>query len=185
MAKRKIRWARVIIVTLIFLAMLYVMRPEKTGNITDDLSAKKEATAIDPYINMTRPGYHNFSAIFGYEIMFMGYDVNETILHPNETFEITYHWKALDKMDKDYIVFVHFTDNNNRILFQQDHMPPIQTSKWSPGDIINETYTIRVPENINGTIDIGIGWWYPSTGKRLNTENQDNKLIIGQIKISD
>lgn len=191
MAKRRIRWDRLIIVTLIFLSILYVMRPETTGKAVDitisDNTTNETGTKMitDPYTNMTRPGHHNFSALFGYEIMFMGYDINETILRPNETFEITYYWKALDKMDKDYVVFVHFTDNNNRILFQQDHMPPLQTSRWSPGDIINETYTIKVPENVNGTINLGLGWWYPPTGKRLdiqNIEQNDNKLIIGIIK---
>lgn len=194
MTKRRIRWERVIIATLIFLVILYVMRPETTGkavdiiisNNTNNTDTKEETTIINPYTNITRPGYHNFSAIFGYEIMFMGYEINETILRPNETFEITYRWKSLGKMDKDYVVFVHFTDDKNRILFQQDHMPPIPTSRWSPGDIINESYTIKIPENVNGTIDIGIGWWYPPTGKRLKIENiktQDNKIVIGKIKI--
>lgn len=201
MAERRIRWLRIIIVILALLTLMYLMRPETTGmvvqvNTNDTVNAAGvNATANetttdteppDPYLNITRPGHYNFSVIFDYKIMFMGYDINESLLYPNDTFEVTYYWKALDDMDKDYKAFVHFTDENERILFQQDHLPPIQTSKWSQGDIVKGNYTIKIPENTNGTIKLGLGWWYPKTGGRLKIENiahKYNKVIIGEIKV--
>ncbi len=196
MAERRIRWVRVIIVILVLLALVYVIRPETTGMVVQvsindtgvnaTANETRDIEAPDPYVNITRPGHYNYSVIFGYKIMFMGYDINESLLYPNDTFEVTYYWKALDAMDEDYMVFVHFTDENERILFQQDHLPPIQTSKWLLGDIVKENYTIKVPENVNGTIKIGLGLWYPKTGRRLKIENivhKYNKVIIGEIKV--
>ncbi len=197
MAERRIRRVRVIIVILVLLALVCVLRPETTGmvvqvsindtvNSTGVNTTANETTDIeepDPYVNITRLGHYNYSVIFGYKIMFMGYDINETLLRPNDTFEVTYYWKALDEMDKDYKVFVHFTDEKERILFQQDHLPPIQTSKWSQGDIVKGNYTIKVPENVTGTIKIGLGLWYPKTGRRLDTITIDNKIIVGTIKV--
>ncbi|MFH1126723.1 MAG: hypothetical protein V1718_01295, partial [archaeon] len=153
MGKRKIKWVRVIIVSIVLLSLMYLMKPANVGNVVgvsmnespDDIEPGEEILAREPYINITRPGHHNFSVIFDYKIMFMGYDINETLLSPNDTFEITYYWKALDKMDEDYVVFVHFTDEKGRILFQGDHLPPVQTSQWGGTSIIRESYTIKVP----------------------------------------
>ena len=89
MAERRIRWVRVVIVIFVLLALVCVMRPETTGmvvqvSINDTVNATgvnttaNETTYIeapDPYVDITRPGHYNYSVIFGYKIMFMGYDI--------------------------------------------------------------------------------------------------------------
>ena len=37
------------------------------------------------------------------------------------------------KIDGDYIVFVHVLDPEGERLWDDDHMPPVRTSQWKPG----------------------------------------------------
>jgi len=162
--------------------------PHPTCNIVqiaiNETEIYTEPDVSDPYENITLPSHYNFSVIFGYKIMFMGYDINETLLRPNDTFEITYYWKALDKIDKHYAVFVHFTDKNGKILFQDDHDPPLKTIFWEMATIYNETRIITVPSNINTQeADLKVGWWNPQTGQRVIIQHKNNILGLGKIKI--
>ncbi|MBN2314409.1 MAG: glycoside hydrolase family 16 protein [Sedimentisphaerales bacterium] len=59
---------------------------------------------------------------------------------PGCGFKITYRWRAAP-LDKDYTVFVHFVDEDGKIVFQDDHQPLMPTSQWS-GDV---EYTRDVP----------------------------------------
>ncbi len=186
--KRRIRMTRVIIVTLLLLSVVYIATPHPTGNVVqitiNDTRIDTEPEISDPYKNISFPGHHNFSVIFDYKIMFQGYDINETLLRPNDTFEITYYWKALDKIDKDYAVFVHFTDLEGKILFQDDHDPPLKTTFWQTATIYNETRTVKVPSNIKPQeAGLKVGWWHPKTGQRLIIQEKNNILTIGKIKI--
>lgn len=61
---------------------------------------------------------------------------------PKAGFRITYCWKTVP-MDKDYLVFVHFLDKDGKIILQDDHKPPIPTSKWE--GLVEYTHTIPLP----------------------------------------
>jgi hypothetical protein len=59
---------------------------------------------------------------------------------PGCGFRITYRWLAVP-MDKDYTVFVHVVDQEEKIVLQDDHEPKTPTSKWN-GSV---EYTRNVP----------------------------------------
>ncbi len=182
MKKRKIRWMRIMITTLLLLSIISIATPTPTGNIIQ--KTYTEPKLQDPYQNITRIGHHNFSVIFDYKIMFLGYDINETLLRQNDTFQITCYWKALDNIDRNYNIFLHFTDQDKKIQFQDDHDPPLKTIFWQTAKIYNETRIITVPSNINPQeLSIHIGWWNPKTAQRLIIQENNNILALGKIKI--
>jgi hypothetical protein len=45
----------------------------------------------------------------------------------------------------DYRVFVHVDDTDGKVLWTDDHQPPIPTSQWKPGQKIRYTRTVFVP----------------------------------------
>lgn len=45
----------------------------------------------------------------------------------------------------DYRVFVHVNDADGKVLWTDDHDPPIPTSQWKPGQKIRYTRTVFVP----------------------------------------
>jgi len=55
--------------------------------------------------------------------------------------DVEYRWKTtaeFQKLPQDYTVFVHFWHKNN-MLFQDDYVPEVPTSKWEP----NKEYTFK------------------------------------------
>jgi hypothetical protein len=64
---------------------------------------------------------------------------------------IEYKWKTtaeFKKMSGDYTVFVHFWHNNN-MLFQNDYVPDVPTSKWEPDKEYSFKRRIYIPSFID------------------------------------
>ncbi len=125
--------------------------------------------------------------VFENKIAFLGYDMNPNAVSRGQNFRITYWWKSLDTVKKDYTVFVHFIDSNGKIVFQHDHKPPVPTSEWALGDIISEKYDVCVPSHVNeSTYRIRFGLYDASTGKRValsSRSTRNNAPYLGQITV--
>ena len=69
---------------------------------------------------------------------------------------------------QDYLVFVHVLDDQQDSLWGDDHQPPQATSSWKPGQRIEYTRTVFVPNYpYIGSAHLRIGLYQPSTGQRL------------------
>jgi hypothetical protein len=62
---------------------------------------------------------------------------------PGSGFSITYRWQATP-MDTDYTVFVHVVDRQGKIVLQDDHDPPMPTSKWK--GFVAYTHTVPLEQ---------------------------------------
>jgi hypothetical protein len=65
----------------------------------------------------------------------------EKTLTDNLITDMKYYWKTTGefaKLTKDYTIYVHFWHGSN-LLFQDDHVPQVPTSKWEP----NKEYTYQ------------------------------------------
>jgi hypothetical protein len=71
-------------------------------------------------------------------------------------------------IDKDYKVFVHVLDGDGESLWGDDHDPAKPTSQWTPGETVEYTRTVFVPNYpYIGPAVVRIGLYDPATGKRL------------------
>ncbi len=78
-------------------------------------------------------------------------DFSEKTLTDNLITDIQYDWKTsgdFPKTEKDLTVFVHFWHGSN-MLFQDDHVPPVPTSQWEPGQEYKYTRSIYIPSFID------------------------------------
>jgi hypothetical protein len=63
------------------------------------------------------------------------------------------------KFTKDYRVMVHFADQDERLMYQDDHFPPVPTSQWTPGQTIEYTRRFFLPVYPyvgDATIEVGL-----------------------------
>lgn len=90
-------------------------------------------------------------------------------------FEITYRWSVNAPPFVDVKrVFVHFTDADGNIKFQDDHELPVSTGKWKKGDVILVgPRTVNVPEKLTGIFDIRVGLL--SNSERLTLAGQPDR----------
>lgn len=123
---------------------------------------------------------------FGGEVEFLGYDIKL-----DRGLEMTYYWRGIDEIKKDWTVFVHFMDSDGKVAFQNDHplfsdeRPP---SQWIRGEVYKERLKIEMPEGLrNGIYNIKIGLWDPITVKRLKAREglfkRSDGVKIGGVRI--
>jgi len=134
---------------------------------------------------------HMVQADFAGKVGLIGYSLNH-IDNESRVIHIEYYWRCLQRIDKNYTIFVHFTGEDGvKIIFQQDHLPAgglYQTSEWKPGEIIRESYYIRIPDQVAvGYYNIRIGLWLPETDMRMqvNSDYSDghDRVIIGNLTV--
>lgn len=134
---------------------------------------------------------HQIVDNFNDKIAFLGYNLDRAEIPADQTFHITYFWKCLEEVNKDYTVFVHVTDLNDTTAFQHDHELPINTSLWKKGDIIMEEYDVRIPKNTEeGSYFIRLGLYSKKNGKRLKLVSgrfidSNNRAIISRIDVGE
>ena len=84
--------------------------------------------------------------------------------------KVTYRFQvaANATFDKDYWVFVHVLNPQGELLWNDDHLPATPTTKWSPGQTVEYTRTVFVPNYpYIGEATVRIGLYSQSDGKRL------------------
>lgn len=71
-------------------------------------------------------------------------------------------------VDGDYWVFVHVLDPDGDRLWTDDHLPAVPTSQWRPGQRVEYTRTVFVPNYpYVGEARVRLGLYSQQTGKRL------------------
>jgi len=172
-------------------------RPERL-NLSDFYSPSMAVQSYYPQknIELNETGVKiQYPTVFSFEnkIAFLGYDLDKREAAPGETLHISYYWKALEKIDANYSVFVHFTDMNGKILFQQDHdfkqvlaLPP--NALIEDFENINE-WTIDGP-GINGssftssTDQIKVGNYSGKLSYNFTTSGNDYVILNNLIQLT-
>jgi hypothetical protein len=84
--------------------------------------------------------------------------------------KLTYRFDVAQnaKIDGDYWVFVHVLEPDGERLWVDDHLPPTPTSTWKPGQKVEYTRTVFVPNYpYIGPAVVRLGLYDPKTSKRL------------------
>ncbi len=103
--------------------------------------------------------------------------------------QITYKFEVLPnaRIDGDYAVFVHVMDPEGEKLWQDDHHPQVPTSKWQPGQVVEYTRTVFVPNYpYIGEAVMRLGLYNPANGKRLAlnaTEASRQEYVVKRFNL--
>jgi len=96
--------------------------------------------------------------------------LNHTRVPLGSPVEVTYKFQVAPsaKFAKDYRVMVHFLDADDELMWTDDHTPPVPTSTWKPGQVVEYTRTVFVPfYPYIGDATVSIGLYAPGTDERL------------------
>jgi hypothetical protein len=97
--------------------------------------------------------------------------------------KLTYSFQVAGnaKFDADYWVFVHVLDPEGEQLWTEDHLPPTPTSQWKPGQRVEYTRTVFVPNYpYIGEAIVRLGLYRQDTSKRLvlNAEEASRREYV-------
>jgi hypothetical protein len=75
---------------------------------------------------------------------------------------------------EDYVVFVHFMDEDHELMWTDDHPPPTGTRTWKPGATIEYVRPMLVPRfPYVGPATVEVGLYSPSSGERVPMSGDD------------
>jgi hypothetical protein len=101
--------------------------------------------------------------------------------------KLTYKFQVAPdaKFDADYIVFVHVLDPEGESLWNDDHQPPTPTSRWKPGETIEYTRTIFVPNYpYIGEAAIRLGLYQKETRLPMSgTEAGRREYVVAKVQL--
>ena len=107
--------------------------------------------------------------------------------------KVSYYWQPDESLGSYNTVFVHFTDKNNKVIFQNDH-PFCQQKSFEElkGKVVKETFKVDFPKNAVGQeIFVKIGLYDPKSGGRLKiastngipTDDSNSRAIVESLKL--
>jgi hypothetical protein len=84
--------------------------------------------------------------------------------------EIKYRFEvaANAAFTRDYRVLVHFLDADEELMWTDDHTPPVPTTTWKPGQVVEYSRTMFVPVYpYVGQVLVTVGLYVPGGNERL------------------
>lgn len=135
------------------------------------------------------------SATFGDKVELLGVSLDPAVPEAGKEVKITWYWRALADMDKDYQVFVHLDHKGAPPMRQGlDHHPVrelYQTSRWEKGQIIRDVQTVTLqPTFPGGPAELWAGLWHPPSNQRLPlkatpalTHDGDNRVLAYKLEV--
>ena len=107
-------------------------------------------------------------------------------LHPDNKLWLDVIWQPLQPLDEDLKVFVHLTGSDGRVLSQFDGYPrsgDYPTSQWIPGELINDSYALRLPADAPpGPYRVFIGLYNEVTMARLPVPADPEGRVILDVE---
>jgi hypothetical protein len=84
-------------------------------------------------------------------------------------------------------VFVHFTDREGEIKFQDDHVISVPSAKWKKGQVILDgPRTVSVPEKASGLFEVRVGMLHGSQRLALTgRDDGEHRYRVGVVRVSD
>ncbi|MBI5957972.1 MAG: hypothetical protein HY866_04505, partial [Chloroflexi bacterium] len=90
------------------------------------------------------------SVNFGDKVKLLGYEITDRSLKPGEATMITLYWRALEKLDAEYVISIQVIDPDPARLnkaAQEDRPPAPSTLEWDEDDMITDNRTLTVVED--------------------------------------
>jgi len=131
-------------------------------------------------------------ADFDHRIRLTAYGLSSRAVTPGDTLQLALAWEALRAMERDYTVFTHLIDAQERIWAQVDSQPlggTHPTSAWKPGEQVVDRFALQVdPEAPPGTYWIEVGWYELATMTRLPLRDGDgnavgDRVLLGPVEV--
>jgi hypothetical protein len=124
------------------------------------------------------------------QIELIGYSLDRRAAGPSESIFLTLYWRGRSKMPVDYTVFTHVLQPPETKWAQQDKPLQPLTSSWSIGQVVSDTYELKInPDAPLGVYDIEVGVYDPQKNfERLRIVTDDgriteNYVLLGKVRV--
>ncbi len=126
-------------------------------------------------------------ATYGDMIQLDKFIIDQPVLQPGDTLQLSLLWHVLAKPDLDYTVFIHLLDPAGNLVAGNDSQPlggRYPTMIWTLSEQILDQHIIPIPPDLPpGQYYMAIGFYHQPTGLRLplQTVNNNSKDAAGRL----
>jgi hypothetical protein len=126
----------------------------------------------DKFILNEAPVVKNRSeAVFDGKIRLLGWELDDKKFKIGDEITVTLYFEVLDRIDKDYSIFIHGEVYGAQGRMVGDHLPvqgTYQTDQWKKGQYIVDTWTGRIPDTISeGRLSLYVGFFNGKTRMKI------------------
>ncbi|MBC7238143.1 MAG: hypothetical protein H5T69_20045 [Chloroflexi bacterium] len=143
----------------------------------------------EPVLLADDPQARDVDAVFGEQLRLVEYKLE----HRQESLGVSLYWRAEQRMDTDYKVFVHIYDPANGAPVAQDDAMPRRwaypTRFWWPGELVVDRFDISLREAPPGHYGVAVGVYDPADGRRLDvvrpngSVSADGRLLLDETVV--
>lgn len=123
------------------------------------------------------------SASWAEQISLEGYRLLDDTVEAGDILRITWHWRALSRIDEDYKVFIHQMDEDGNLVAQRDSQPLVGArpmTSWVEGEESQDKYGILASDAVPaGHYSLIMGIYSASTGDRLMLSKYEDGAVLG------
>jgi hypothetical protein len=126
---------------------------------------------------------------FGDALRLVTYEVDRDRALPGESIRLRLEWETLDRMDRDWSVFVHLNDPVlGQPIAQRDMYPGqglVATRLLEPGDRLVNEYVLSIPPTAvaPAALELAVGLYDLATGERLPASDSGDAADLATIKL--
>jgi len=128
---------------------------------------------------------------FDRQIELVGYEFSDISPAAGDTLTLTLYWRALQSVERDYVVFAHLIDPPTLTIYAGSNAQPVgwtrPTSTWEVGEIVVDTHTMTVrPDTPPGIYEFEVGLYQqlPDHFPRLRIVSSDGGMANDYIYLT-
>jgi 4-amino-4-deoxy-L-arabinose transferase-like glycosyltransferase len=124
------------------------------------------------------------ATLVGYRVH--GFEHEPVRLSSHATLRVLLYWRAAQKIEKDFTVFVHLTDASGRVIAQHDGAPAegtYPTSQWQPDELIVDAHSFAI-DAVPGVYSLIVGMYDPATLARAPVADGEDSVLLTQVMIA-
>jgi hypothetical protein len=114
-------------------------------------------------------------AVFGGELLFLGYDWTDNCL-PGGTCQMITYWRVQSPVPASRRMFLHLVNQAGEVIVQDDVLGA-PSEHWQPDDLLIQLFSIDVPDGVEA-VQLRLGVYDPITGLRLTIEDGSDHVIL-------
>jgi len=118
-----------------------------------------------------------------------GFEVTSTTLKRGDALVLFLYWRAIQRIDEDYDVFVNLISASGEIVVSHSGAPRggrFPTSDWEPNRLIVDSVVLLIPQypSLGTDYHLEVGLYSSANGERLSILGADRSKITDHVVIS-
>ena len=124
---------------------------------------------------------------FDNTITLVNYGLNQDHFTVGDTAIVTLSWQARVVPQSSYAVSIHLQDANDSLVAKSDGLPvnaTRPTTSWKTDEVIEDSHEIHLPATLaQGSYKLIVGLYDPSTGDRLNANDEQDAIVLTTVTV--